>query len=76
MPGWTEKPWLEIRAELEPMTRQDRWITDGNYSQVRDLIWPRADTTHLAGLSLPRHFLTALHPYTQKSFSEGRTLER
>ena len=44
MPGWTEKPWLEIRAELEPMTRQDRWITDGNYSQVRDLIWPRADT--------------------------------
>jgi adenylate kinase family enzyme len=44
MPGWTEKPWPEIRSELDPMTRQDRWITDGNYSQVRDLIWPRADT--------------------------------
>jgi len=44
MPGWTEKPWPEIRADLDPMTRQDRWITDGNYSQVRDLIWPRADT--------------------------------
>jgi len=44
MPGWTEKPWPEIRTELDPMTHKDRWITDGNYSQVRDLIWPRADT--------------------------------
>lgn len=44
MPGWTEKPWPEIRAELDFVTLQDRWITDGNYSQVRDLIWPRADT--------------------------------
>lgn len=43
MPGWTEKPWPEIRAELDPLTRQDKWITDGNYNQVRDLIWPRAD---------------------------------
>jgi adenylate kinase family enzyme len=44
MPGWTEKPWDEIRSELDPMTRQNNWITDGNYGQVRDLIWPRADT--------------------------------
>lgn len=44
MPGWTEKPWVEIRAELDPMTRQDNWVTDGNYGQVRDLVWPRADT--------------------------------
>lgn len=44
MSGWTEKPWDEIRAELDPLTQQERWITDGNYSQVRDLIWPRADT--------------------------------
>jgi adenylate kinase family enzyme len=44
MPGWTEKPWPEIRSQLDPMTRQDRWVADGNYSQVRDQIWPRADT--------------------------------
>lgn len=44
MPGWTEKPWPDIRAELDPLTQQECWITDGNYSQVRDLIWPRADT--------------------------------
>ena len=44
MPGWTEKPWVEIRAELDPMTRQDNWVSDGNYGQVRDLVWPRADT--------------------------------
>ena len=44
MPGWTEKPWPEIRAELDPLTQQEHWITDGNYSQVRGLIWPRADT--------------------------------
>jgi len=44
MPSWTEKPWPDIRADLDPMTRQDRWITDGNYSQMCDLTWPRADT--------------------------------
>lgn len=44
MPGWTEKPWVDIRAELDPMTRQDNWVTDGNYGQVRDLVWSRADT--------------------------------
>ena len=44
MPGWTEKPWPEIRAEIDPLTQQECWITDGNYSQLRDLIWPRADT--------------------------------
>ncbi|MDO9087267.1 MAG: hypothetical protein Q7U53_13755 [Anaerolineaceae bacterium] len=44
MPGWTEAPWEEMRIRLDAMTSQDRWITDGNYSQVRDLVWPRADT--------------------------------
>jgi len=44
MPDWSEKPWPEIRTELDPLTRQDNWIVDGNYSQLRDLIWPRSDT--------------------------------
>ena len=44
MPGWKEKPWPEIRAALNPLTQKNSWITDGNYSQLRDLIWPRADT--------------------------------
>jgi adenylate kinase family enzyme len=44
MPGWTEAPWEEMRARLDAMTSQDCWVTDGNYGQVRDLVWPRADT--------------------------------
>jgi energy-coupling factor transporter ATP-binding protein EcfA2 len=44
MQGWTEAPWEEMRARLDALTCQDHWITDGNYGQVRDLIWPRADT--------------------------------
>ncbi len=44
MPDWTEKPWPEIRAELDPLTQRECWITDGNYSQLRDLIWPHAET--------------------------------
>jgi len=44
MPGWTEKPRVEVHAVLDPMTQQQTWVTDGNYSWLRDVIWTRADT--------------------------------
>ncbi len=46
MPDWVEKPLEEFRAEVSNVLKSypDGWVLDGNYSQVRDLTLPLADT--------------------------------
>ena len=46
LPGWEEKPLEEFRADLSDALSQnpDGWVCDGNYSRVRDLTLPFADT--------------------------------
>ena len=34
----------EFRARVAPSDRTPRWVVDGNYSMVRDIVWRRADT--------------------------------
>jgi adenylate kinase family enzyme len=46
---WRQGNWIEperevFRARVEEATRGERWVVDGNYSQSRDIVWPRADT--------------------------------
>lgn len=43
-PGWTELPEAEFRSRVDQATGPERWVVDGNYSAVQDLIWTRADT--------------------------------
>lgn len=43
-PNWTPAPAEQFRAGADAATRGDRWVADGNYSKVRDLVWGRADT--------------------------------
>lgn len=43
LPGWTNRPSEELRALVDRKTQQDAWVVDGNYSKVRDIVWPRAD---------------------------------
>jgi adenylate kinase family enzyme len=46
LPGWVEKEVGEFRADLQAALDDcpDGWVCDGNYSKVRDLTLPRADT--------------------------------
>jgi adenylate kinase family enzyme len=43
-PDWTPRPWPIVRALVAQVTTGDDWVVDGNYSQVRDIVWPEADT--------------------------------
>ena len=50
-PGWTPAP--DFRDRVTEALAGEVWTTDGNYSQVRDIVWQRADTVVWLDYSLP-----------------------
>jgi adenylate kinase family enzyme len=50
--GWTPLPVAEFRARVARAAEGERWVIDGNYGRVQDLVWARADT--VVWLDLPR----------------------
>jgi adenylate kinase family enzyme len=55
-PGWIATPPEEFRAAVAAATQAERWVSDGNYGVVRDLVWGRAT----AVIWLNYAFLTVL----------------
>lgn len=43
-PNWTEAPLALFRQRVADKVAEQRWVADGNYGKVRDLVWSRADT--------------------------------
>jgi adenylate kinase family enzyme len=43
-PNWTVAPTSVLRERVAAAVEAPRWVVDGNYSAVRDLVWARADT--------------------------------
>ncbi len=43
-PGWTPLDDDAFLARVNEATEPTRWVVDGNYSTVRDLVWDKADT--------------------------------
>ncbi len=43
-PGWTPLDDDTFKARVTEVTEAVRWVVDGNYSTVRDIVWDRADT--------------------------------
>ncbi|MEO0349822.1 MAG: adenylate kinase [Cyanobacteria bacterium P01_A01_bin.15] len=43
-PNWGEPPEDIFRQRVSNALMGDRWVVDGNYSKVRDIVWGRADT--------------------------------
>jgi adenylate kinase family enzyme len=54
-PGWTQLPDEEFRHRVDRATESDRWVVDGNYSAVRDVVWSKADT--VLWFDLPLHLV-------------------
>jgi adenylate kinase family enzyme len=51
--GWTEAPVEVFRRRVAASLSNDAWVVDGNYGQVRDLIWEQADTLIWLDYPLP-----------------------
>lgn len=43
-PNWQAAPLELFRQRVVVALDRPQWVADGNYSQVRDLVWTRADT--------------------------------
>jgi adenylate kinase family enzyme len=42
-PNWQQAKVEELRALTDRATAGERWVCDGNYEAVRDLVWGRAN---------------------------------
>ncbi|CAI8691265.1 toxin [Burkholderia cepacia] len=51
-PDWTAVPPEQFENAVLAATAGDRWVADGNYSAVRDVLWSRA--THVVWLNFGR----------------------
>jgi adenylate kinase family enzyme len=49
---WVELPDPEFRSRVAALVEGERWVIDGTYAVVRDLVWGRATT--IVWLDLPR----------------------
>lgn len=52
-PNWVPLPVEAFRRSVTEALRGDAWVTDGNYSKARDIIWGRADTVVWLDYSFP-----------------------
>jgi adenylate kinase family enzyme len=60
LPNWQSRPLEELRGLVVGAVAGDRWVVEGNYSQVRDIIWPKATAVIWLNYSFPLVFSRAL----------------
>ncbi|TXD35627.1 hypothetical protein FRC98_15580 [Lujinxingia vulgaris] len=71
LPGWQERPWDAFCDDVEAATRGERWVVDGNYSVVRDVVWGRAEA--VVWLDLP--FTQVMSQIVARTLRRGVTGE-
>lgn len=52
-PNWTPAPVEVFRDRVRQAIQGACWVVDGNYSVVRDIVWPAADSVVWLDYSLP-----------------------
>ncbi len=70
-PNWTPVAADQFRTAVDKSTSQPRWVCDGNYSPVHDLVWRRATTVVWLNLSFPVVFSRALRRTISRGFNRS-----
>ena len=70
-PHWVEAPIEIFRKRVAHAVSGEAWVTDGNYSAVRDIVWSCADTIVWLDYSLP----TILYRLARRTFRRIFTRE-
>jgi adenylate kinase family enzyme len=52
-PGWTPAPLEVFRARTAQVLSGSRWVADGNYGKVQDIVWGRAEVVVWLDYDLP-----------------------
>jgi adenylate kinase family enzyme len=71
-PDWIPKPEAEFRRLTEVATATPRWVVDGNYGVVRDLLWPRATSVVWLNYRFPTVLGRALRRTIRRAVSRER----
>ena len=68
LPEWKKRPAEEFHSLVQEAVAAERWVACGNFSGVRDILWPRA--THAIWLNYPFHivFYRALYRTIRRVF--------
>ena len=70
-PNWTPVPDATFRARVERAAAGERWVIDGGYSRLRDVVWSRADT--VVWLDYPMR--TVLYRWARRTLARIRSGE-
>jgi adenylate kinase family enzyme len=60
-PNWVEAPLAAFRADVAAAVAGERWVCDGNYGKVRDLVWGRATAVIWLNYPFPTVLWRALY---------------
>lgn len=69
-PNWTEVPDEIFREHLAIAIAADSWVTDGNYSVVRDLLWQQANIIVWLDYSFPVTFGRLFHRTIRRAITQ------
>ena len=67
--NWQARPPAEFRKLTLNAIKQGRWVIDGNYGSVRDVVWPSAELICWLNYSFARVFVRALHRTVWRVFT-------
>jgi adenylate kinase family enzyme len=68
-PNWVEAPAEVFRADVAAAVAAERWVSDGNYSVVRDLVWRRATAVIWLNYGFPTVLRRALYRTVRRALT-------